>query len=240
ESQSLSLNNGSLLAATPSGVGGNITLSIADNLILDNQSLISSQAIGNADGGNIEINSNFIIAFPNQNNDVLANAAQGKGGNISIATKGIFGIAEGSLNDLTNDINASSQVSGLDGRVSIFTPDINPIQGVTELPSNVIEPEQTTEQACQANRETAAKNGLTINGKGGIPAPPDQPLTSQNITINGEITSASAIPEPIETSQGKIQLARGIKVTKDGRVILTPYPTNNAGERMPEIKRNCI
>jgi hypothetical protein len=37
-----------------------------------------------------------------------------------------------------------------------------------------------------------------------------------------------------------IQPARGIKVTKDGQVILTPYATNNAGERIPEIKRNCI
>jgi hypothetical protein len=78
-----------------------------------------------------------------------------------------------------------------------------------------------------------------INGKGGIPAPPDQPLTSQNLIVNGEITSAYAIPEPIETSKGKIQLARGIKVTKDGGIILTPYATNNAGERIPEGRINC-
>jgi hypothetical protein len=82
--------------------------------------------------------------------------------------------------------------------------------------------------------------GLTIKGKGGVPPAPDLPLNSQSISINDEIDpTISAIPEPIETSIGKIQPARGIKVTKDGRVILTAYRTNNAGERIPEIKPNC-
>ncbi|MGL5943458.1 MAG: hypothetical protein ACRC2S_24445 [Waterburya sp.] len=86
-------------------------------------------------------------------------------------------------------------------------------------------------------------NGAVINntksGKGGVPPTPEEPLTSQNLTINGEITSASAIPEPIKTSRGKIQLARGIKFTEDGRIILTAYRTNNAGERLPAGRINC-
>jgi filamentous hemagglutinin family protein len=232
-------------AATAFGEGGNINLKIDDSLTMRNNSLISAQALNNADGGNINIDTNFIVAFPNQINgngsDIIASAAEGDGGRISINAESLLGIQERKAedNNQTNDIDASSEF-GLDGTVSIFTPDINPVQGATELPSNVVEAEQTTEQACQANREAAAKNGLIVRGKGGIPATPDQPLTSQNITINGEITPAYAIPEPIETSQGKIHLARGIKVTKDGQVILTPYPTNNAGERIPEIKPNCI
>ncbi|MGL5834299.1 MAG: filamentous hemagglutinin N-terminal domain-containing protein [Waterburya sp.] len=222
------------------GDGGDINLN-SDVLSLGDGGNISTTAgLQNTpgNGGNIAINSQFIVAFPNGNNDITANAFNGNGGNISIATEGIFGIQERPENPLTNDIAASSNF-GLDGTVNLNIAEVNPIQGTTQLPSNVIEPEQTTEQACQANREAAAQNGLIINGKGGIPAPPDQPLTSQNLIINGEITSASAIPEPIETSQGKIQLARGIKVTKDGGVILTAYPTNNAGERLPQGRINC-
>jgi large exoprotein involved in heme utilization and adhesion len=231
-------------ASTASNEGGNINLKIDDTLTMRNNSLISAQALKNADGGNINIDTNFIVAFPNQINgngsDIIANAAEGDGGRISINAESLLGIEERKAlnNNQTNDIDASSDF-GLNGTVSIFTPDINPVQGVIELPSNVVEPEQTTEQACQANREAAAKNALVINGKGGIPAPPDQPLTSQNLIVNGEITSAYAIPEPIETSKGKIQLARGIKVTKDGGIILTPYATNNAGERIPEGRINC-
>jgi large exoprotein involved in heme utilization and adhesion len=233
------VNNGSIEAVTQAGEGGNITLQTTKDIILNNNSSISAEAFNNANGGNLNIDTRFIIAYPNSNSDILADAQQGQGGNININAESLLGIQERELNSRTNDINASSRFS-LDGNITINTPDLNPVQGVNELPQNVVEPEQTTEQACEANREAAAKNGLVINGKGGIPTTPDQPLTSQNLIVNGEITSASAIPEPIETSQGKIQLARGIKVTKDGGVILTPYPTNNARERIPVIKRNCI
>jgi filamentous hemagglutinin family protein len=232
------VNNGSIEAVTQAGEGGNITLQTGKDIILNNNSSISAEAFNNANGGNVTIDTRFIIAYPNSNSDILADAEQGQGGNIAINADSLLGIQERDLNSRTNDINASSRFN-LDGTININTPDLNPVQGATELPSNVIEAQQTTEQACEASRETAAKNGLIINGKGGIPATPDQPLTSQNLIIDGEIISASAIPEPIETSKGKIYLARGIKVTKDGQVILTPYPTNNAGERIPEGRRNC-
>lgn len=128
----------------------------------------------------------------------------------------------------------------LDGNVTINTPDINPIQRVTELPSNIVVLEQTTAQACEANREVVAQNSFTIRGKGGIPQAPELPLSSQNIVINGEsVNNISATPQPIETSQGKIQPARGIKVSEDGKITLTVYRTNNSGERLPEVKNNC-
>ena len=172
-------------------------------------------------------------------NDIIANAERGNGGNINITAESLLGIKERALNPQTNDINASSEFS-LDGNVTINTPDINPLQGATELPTNVVEPQQTTTQACQANRETAAKNNLIIKGKGGVPPAPHLPLNSHNITINGENTDSTAsIPQPIETSQGKIQPARGIKVTEDDRIILTAYRTNNQGDRLPPDSINC-
>ena len=114
-----------------------------------------------------------------------------------------------------------------------------PLQGTVELPSNIVVPEETAQQACEASRVIAAKNSLTIIGKGGIPAAPGVPLDSLNVLIHGETNPTSAIPQPIETAQGKIQLARGIKVNESGEVILTAYRTNNSGDRIPEIKRNC-
>jgi filamentous hemagglutinin family protein len=246
---SLTLENGASISAkttSNTGTGGKIDLNVDGTLQMRDNSLISGQATEGATGGNVNIDANFIVALPNKNslngnNDILANAQQGRGGNITINAESLFGIQEREeLDPQTNDINASSDVLGLDGTVNINTASINPLQGTVQLPANVVEAEQTTEQACEASRETTAKNALIVRGKGGIPATPDQPLTSQNLIIDGEVNSAYAIPEPIETSQGKIQLARGIKVTKDGQVILTAYPTNNAGERMPEIKRNCI
>ncbi|MEO1005199.1 MAG: filamentous hemagglutinin, partial [Cyanobacteria bacterium J06638_38] len=241
ETNSLSLdNNVSIMATTFFNTGGNVNLQVLKDITLNNDSLISAQAFNNANGGNVFIDSRFVIAFPNGNNDILASAQQGRGGNISINAQSLFGIQQRFPSNSTNDINASSEISGLEGTVEITTPDINPIQGVTELPSNVIAPQQTTVQACQTNREIAAKNGFTIRGKGGVPPAPELPLSSQNISINGEyIGNTSAIPQPLETSKGKIQPARGIRVSKDGKVTLTAYRTNNAGERIPETKRNC-
>ena len=234
-------NNGTISAATGFGQGGAINLNIADTLILKNNSSISARAFNGADGGNLNIDSQFIVAFPSSGdgNDIIANAEQGIGGNIKINST-LLGIEEGSAteNNNSNDIDASSEFS-LDGNITINTPDNSLIQGAIELPKNVVEPKETIAQACQADRKIADANSFVIRGKGGIPAAPDLPLDSNNITINGKTSSTSTIPEAVETSQGKIQPARGVEITESGEVILTAYRTNNQGERISQDKRNC-
>ena len=243
KSQLLELNNGAeIIASTRSGRGGIIDLEIPNGLTLDRNSLISAQAFNEANGGNLTIDTNFIFAFPSNGNgnDIIASAKDGRGGNITIDAEFLFGIAEGSIveGNNSNDINASSGAEDLDGTVDIRTTDLNGVQRATELPQDVVKPEQTT-AICQTNKEIAAKNSFTIKGKGGIPATPELPLSSDNINIESDRTNpTSTIPEPVETSKGKIQPARGIKVTKDG-IILTAYRTNNAGDRVPENNLNC-
>ena len=239
---SLNLDNQAAISAiTASGNGGNINLAVDDTITLKNNSIISTQASGNGNGGNIKIDTNFIVAFPNQNNDIVANAQAGQGGNINITAQSVLGIAERDSNppNDTNDIDASSEF-GLNGNVSIFAPDTNTLQGAAELPSNIVKPQQTTTQACNAGRGLASQNNLTLKGRGGVRTAPDLPLDSHNISINGEFSNSTSIdPEPVETGQGKIQPARGIKVSESGKIILTAYRTNNAGGRLPEVKRNC-
>ena len=234
---SLDLNQGTLTAATPAGTGGNIQLEIDNNITLSNNSLISAAATGLANGGNIDIDTTFIIASPQSNSDIIASAGQdGMGGNITIDAESIFGNQARPQSDLTNDLDASG---GVDGEVIINTPDVDLTSVLAEVPQNVVTPEQTTAQACRRDRQTVAKSVLTIKGKGGIPPEPGLPLNAFNITINGKTNSTSTIPAPIETSQGKIQPARGIKITESGEVILTAYRTNNSGDRIPDSSTNC-
>ena len=234
-------DRGRIEAVTQSaeGEGANITLQVSEDITLRDGSSISARAFDSGNGGNLTIDSRFIIAFPSSGNgsDIIASAEQGQGGNITISAESLLGIQERPLNDLTNDINASSQVSGLDGTIDLTNPEVDPVQGATELPSNVVEAGETTQQVCQANGESSASNTLTIGGRGGIIPEPGLPLNSSSIYVNGD-DSTSTIPAPIETAQGKIQPARGIKVTEDGKIILTAYRTNNAGERLPETN-NC-
>ncbi len=157
----------------------------------------------------------------------------------------MFGIAEGEAipGNNSNDINASSEF-GLDGSVSINTPDVNAIQTDTDLPNNPIESEQTTAQACQSDRLSGKVSGLTVKGKGGIPPLPTAPMDSDAIIVNGQLTNLdpqvqSLNIKPIKTSIGDIYPARGIIFTEDGEFILTAYPTDNIDTRTPNIRANC-
>ena len=266
EANSIQLeNNSSILAATSFGNGGNVTLNIEKFLSLSNNSLISAEAGSFGNGGNINIDTNFIVAFPNQNNDIIANAQQGRGGNININAESIFGIQENPvLNPITNDLNASSaRGAQFNGNVAITTPEVDAIRGVTELPTTVIEAQQTTEEACAANSDNGKQNGLTVKGKGGIlPSPnaifsadalniggkivadnneryPSVPLSKGEVnTVSSQINAESTEIKPISTSHGDIYPARGIIKTADGRVILTAYPTDNV-TRVPNRSVNC-
>ena len=168
--------------------------------------------------------------------DITANAFDGSGGNITIASEGIFGISKRPNNPLTNDLTTSSD-TGISGNISITPPDINPIQGAVELPTNIVVPEQTVAQACRSNRERLAQGGFTISGKGGITPNPSSPLNTLNVYVDGDDTKTDT-PEALETSQGKIQPARGVRVTDKG-IMLTAYRTNNKGDRLPESNSSC-
>lgn len=99
-------------AETVADDGGNIILRNVEVLQLGNNSLISTTAgtdRAGGNGGNIDIDADFIVAFPNENSDIRANAFTGNGGRVEITTEGLFGIAAQSQdNSFTNDITASS------------------------------------------------------------------------------------------------------------------------------------
>ena len=242
-------DGGTIGAATQSteGTSGLIDLDIAQDITLDGDSFISAQAFEDANGGNLNIDARFIVAFPSNGtgNDLIAAADRGIGGNISLNVEQVFGLSQGRAIDRGNIIpsfNGTNNIDvtgNVDGSLNINATNIDPLQGATELPANIVQPSETTQQACAANREAEAKNGLNIVGKGGVPPAPELPLNSLNAISNGEINPTPTIPAPIETSQGKIQPARGIEVTPEGVIRLTAYRTDNAGDRLPEIKQNC-
>ena len=250
QSGSLTLEDeGQISAATNAGEGGNITLEIDDTFSMRNNTLVSAQAFNDASGGNVNIDADFIIAFSNQidgnGSDIIASAVEGEGGRISINAQSLFGIQEDQAiqGNQTNDIDASSEFS-LDGTVSINTPDINPVKGATELPNNVVEPEQTVAQACAASRDTEVANSFVVKGKGGIPALPTAPIAPEMIITNGELLanptdSALESDHAIPTSQGDITPARGIMKTEDGQIILTAVPVVGNTSRIPNGSVNC-
>jgi filamentous hemagglutinin family protein len=250
DTSSLSLSNGAEInTSNASQAGevfksGNIILQVDDTITLDENSLITATASNNNNGGDIKINADFIVAFPssipNGGNDILATAENGNGGEIKItANEAILGIEERSPDPTTNDINADSG-SGVNGDVFINRSEGDSIQGATQLPENIIEPEYTVDQACSA---TAGAGGSTVvvKGKGGIPPQAIDPLSSDNIIVSVSDNSVSTTDESTESSKPKtkkITLARGVIVKDDGSFILTPYPTPQISSRLPQ-KTQC-
>ncbi|MER3491285.1 MAG: hypothetical protein C4323_02510 [Mastigocladus sp. ERB_26_2] len=104
QADKITLDRGALLSAiTASGKGGSIALRSQDFLLLRNNSQISTTAgtTGTGgDGGNITIDTPFIVAFPLENSDITANSFRGSGGKIVIKTQGLFGINPLSQQDL--------------------------------------------------------------------------------------------------------------------------------------------
>jgi filamentous hemagglutinin family protein len=236
KSQSLEVSNDGLIsAATAAGSGGNITLQVDNSIRLQNDSLISAAATGKANGGNINLNTTFVIAGPKGNNDIVANAGeQGTGGRIEIDAESVLGIKVRPQNDQTNDLDATG---GVDGEVIINTPDTNTTQAVLETPENIVEVERMVSQVCRNDDAGTVGNNLVVNGKGGVTPEPSAPLNSDNLVGDDRVATESTF-QPLQTASGVIIPARGIIRTPSGKIVLTPYPTDN-NQRVFPGKVNC-
>ncbi|MEH1836135.1 MAG: filamentous hemagglutinin N-terminal domain-containing protein [Nostoc sp.] len=247
-------NRGEITAETASGNGGDITLHDLDLLLLSGNSQISATAGtqgAGGNGGNITINApdGFIVAKPNENSDITANAYNGEGGTVQINATKIFGIAPLTRQDLhrlgakdldprqlvTNDITAISQISpNLSGIVEINTLDVDPYRGLINLPAVPVDTQVS--QVCQA-RTAQNQSSFTIAGRGGLPPNPrTEPLTPDAVqldwvTLNpkGEnrvsttvsTQANSSIPAPIVEAQGWVINAKGeVVLTADAPTAL--------------------
>ena len=249
QGNSLTLDSGaSLSASTFVGTGGNITLQIADDLTLRDNSTISAEAAAGSNGGNIDINADFVIAFPNQNNDIIARAAEeGIGGNINITTLAIFGLEERSSTppNNTNDIDASSDF-GLDGEVDINELEVNPAQALEELPTEVVDVARLVAQnLCQQGEGSE----FIVTGKGGLAPSPTQ-------ARNGEISEVDLVEpatflrdeevsqvEEVKGAEEEIIEAQGWIINERGNLELVAYKTNindiNGSPVQPKDAKTC-
>jgi filamentous hemagglutinin family protein len=216
--------------------GANIRLRDLDQLVLRNRSRISADAGDRANGGNIGIDADFIVAVPSEDSDIRANAVEGRGGNILIQTQGLFGTqpAAESIPD-TSDITASSE-RGVQGVVQITTPDVDPSQGLTELPADVVDASRLIARSCASGTAIAApeRSEFVMTGRGGVPLNPTESLGRDAVVSNWVVLNSpehqarraamvrSLPEEPPLTAP--IQEAQGWVVNANGEVVLVTQP----------------
>ena len=183
-------------ATTGSANGGRLSIQASDRVLLGQQNQITTSAGSEGtggSGGNITLGTQFLIAQSQGNNDITANAFSGSGGRIRITAQTFLGLAAPSRaelttlepsNSLSNDITAFSQVSPqLDGQVTIDTPDLDPSQGVVELPADIIDASRLVAQGCATGRTVArTPSEFIVTGRGGLSPSPIEPLSSDATT----------------------------------------------------------
>ena len=240
---SIDLERGSIEAATQSSIGDGANINLfSEDIVLNDNALISATAFEEANGGNLNIESGFILAFPDGNNDIIARADRGNGGQITIDTEAIFGLEERASEpaNLTNDIDASSEF-GLQGDFALNTPDFDPTTGLIELPASVSDAsDQISQNPCQQGLGSQ----FVVTGKGGLPPSPAS-LNSSEVRVglvdplSGQGESTTGGFGDLETGrQGKNTAiedvpAMGWVFNDKGEVTLTAHKTSDT-----EIKRS--
>ncbi|HIK49316.1 MAG TPA: filamentous hemagglutinin N-terminal domain-containing protein [Oscillatoriales cyanobacterium M59_W2019_021] len=212
---------GGIIGVTNSSEGGDITLNVRDSLILRRGSRISTTAgtqQAGGDGGNIDINTPLLVAIPQENSDITANAFAGNGGNVEITTQGIFGIDPRDGETRFSDITASSQL-GTDGEVTLNTPDLDPTSGLVELPEDPIDPNSLRDTRCTA--ENAQRSRFVITGRGGLPPNPREFL---NLSV-GSIDSHEVVEPPNDPPRTLVE-AQGWIINEKGQVELVAQMPN--------------
>ncbi|WP_193200326.1 filamentous hemagglutinin N-terminal domain-containing protein [Nostoc sp. MG11] len=259
---SINLDRGKLVGTTASGRGGDISLQVKDLVLMRNDSTITTTA-GTAqqpgDGGNININTpnGFIIAVPNENSDITANAFSGNGGKIAINTTGIYGIAPLSREDLqrlspdldpsqvsTSDITAISQTNPtLSGTIELNTLGIDPNSGLIELPTVPVDTQVA--QGCYS--PGYAQNRFVITGRGGLPANPKDILTPDApqidwVSLKPSNNNRSLPPitnKPTTSTPKRIVEATGAVLNAKGQIVLTANSSNTTPHTFRQNPTQC-
>ncbi|MBT9314835.1 two-partner secretion domain-containing protein [Leptothoe spongobia] len=196
--------------------GGNINFLVDGAIVMRRGSFINAESTNTTpnagDGGNITISTDFLVAPLLENNDIIANAVSGNGGRIEVTALSILnfsdpeGLTTAELRARpTNDLSASSQF-GDPGEVILNNLNLDPSQGLTELPSNLNDPSDQIAQGCNiggnATADSSTAGNFEITGRGGQPIGPtgipgyDAPLDDLGPTIT-QPESSTPLPESL-------------------------------------------
>ncbi|MBE7384619.1 MAG: filamentous hemagglutinin N-terminal domain-containing protein [Leptolyngbya sp. SIO1E4] len=232
--EQLTLEDRSLITAeTASTDGGNLTFTLDDYLLLRDGSTISTDAGTDAAGGNggnitLNLTDGFIVAVPEEDSDITANAFAGDGGNVTVTARSLLGIAFRPQETPLSDITASSQF-GNSGTVSIteLSPDV--FQEGEELPVETAPPPLAA--GCRA--PGAQSGSFVITGRGGLPTNPIDVLEADSIwqdlaplTETDEVDASSTLPaaEPeVAAPNAPLVQAQGWTRNADGTVTLLAH-----------------
>ncbi|MFL9822884.1 MULTISPECIES: two-partner secretion domain-containing protein [Nostocales] len=220
---------GVVSTATTSGEGGNITLNVKNYLLLRNNSSITAtagtlQQRGN--GGNININvpNGVIVAIPNEDSDITANASEGNGGRINIKALNIYGIQRRQETTPLSDITTKSEF-GISGITQLDTQNLNLNQELVPLEAQLVDTASLIANSCIARGSRPQEGSFVITGSGGLPSRPGDALMSQYTfgtvrTVSNTAPSVNLTRRPWQKGDPIVE-AQGVYRLHSGEVVLS-------------------
>lgn len=162
-----------------SGGGGKISVSAGTGVYLLDSEISTSVNMGEGDGGDIRIGDTENATVPKyvvlNRSAILANADEGDGGAIFIAT-------ENYLQSADSVVEATSQ-RGNEGSINITAPNVELIGGLTVLPSNFLDAGRWVKNPCTVQPAARMSRFVHREGRDGLPQTYDDWLPSAPVVI---------------------------------------------------------
>lgn len=135
-------HDGFIATATDRADGGDVRVSVGGRFQATDSALTTSVNAENGNGGNISLDADFLVL---DRSSVIARAVGGDGGNIDIATTGIFRFPP----EAKSPIDASSRL-GVDGIVTVHSPETDVGAALAVLPSSPLDAQRWASVPCAA------------------------------------------------------------------------------------------
>jgi filamentous hemagglutinin family protein len=213
---SISLNQGNVVASTTSGNGGNIFVNTG-YLQMNKNSIVSTTAVNKGNGGNIAINADIITG--SRNSRITADALEGRGGNITINAQGLIFSSD-------SFITASSKF-GIDGTVKYNIADTNIFP--TQLKTEGISADPQITSVCQGQASAGVINFVVSNTHNLQSKPSDLMYNNVEQSNSAQLQAAknSQNPKSLISNQ-PVQIIEANSVVRDsqGNLVLTTSQSN--------------
>ena len=253
-----------LSSVSKSGRGGNIGLRSSYLVGVSRGSRITTRAgfLGNGgEGGSVAIGRDLLLddatgqirlktdsptlltyGFPYKNSDIKADASGGPGGRIEISTLTLRNLATRKDTVISDDLDASSTVSGLDGIVTANSYNLDPDRGLQPLPDRFRD--YRLSEGCDP-RTRREDNAFRQSGSGKVATDPSQrldltvamrsPSSTPSTTPNMSQSPATPIDPTVPTSA--FIPAIGWKTAPDGSIQM--IAAGSPGIGLPKIPSLC-
>jgi hypothetical protein len=203
--------------------GGNIHLTAPHMIRLRDSQLTATVGGGPATvGGNISIDPQFVVL---QNGQIVANAFEGRGGNIRIAA-GVL------LADPASRIDASSQ-RGINGQVNLQAPVTSLSGPVAPLPQAFAQTAGLLRNRCAARLHEGTVGSLVERGRDGVPASPEGLLPSR---LAGTPPAATLSTADQQRRTTPVAQQGGLQRDATGQLQITAWPTSAASAQVQEVE----